>query len=214
MIMIKAFQAAHNLPINGIVNKDTALAIGVSVGITETVYLVHFLAQIHHESSGFKVNQENLNYSVQGLRKIFWRYFDEASARNYARQQQQIANRVYANRMGNGNEASGDGWKYRGRGGIQLTGKNNYQAYFKWAQLPENTSPDCVSNEEHFFSSALFYFATHNVFQYCQRVDDSYVLNVSRLINLGTVSTKILPNHLAERKILTAKYAALLLPPH
>lgn len=89
-----------------------------------------FLAQCGHESGGFMTLKENLNYSAQGLRGIFGKYFpDETTAQAYARQPERIANKVYANRMGNGPESSGDGWKYRGRGPIQLTGKDNYRAF-------------------------------------------------------------------------------------
>lgn len=88
-----------------------------------------FLATCSHESGGFKRLEENLNYSVSGLRQTFPKYFDEAVAQLYARNPQKIANRAYAHRMGNGDEKSGDGWKYRGRGLIQLTGKANYRAY-------------------------------------------------------------------------------------
>ena len=89
-----------------------------------------FLAQCGHESAGFSVLKENLNYSAEGLNKIFKKYFPTLeSAQPYARNPEKIANKVYSNRMGNGDEASGDGWKYRGRGPIQLTGKDNYRAF-------------------------------------------------------------------------------------
>ena len=91
-----------------------------------------FLAQCGHESAGFSVFTENLNYSVDGLLACFNKYFDKYTAMKYARKPEQIANRVYANRMGNGDETSGDGWKYRGRGLIQITGKKNYVAFRNW----------------------------------------------------------------------------------
>ena len=91
-----------------------------------------FLAQCGHESAGFTKFAENLNYSVDGLLACFNKYFDKYTAMKYARKPEQIANRVYANRMGNGDEASGDGWKYRGRGIIQITGKKNYIAFRDW----------------------------------------------------------------------------------
>lgn len=91
----------------------------------------HFLSQMSHESAGFTVLQENLNYSSEGLLKVFKKYFTPETAKVYHRKPQMIANRVYANRMGNGSETSGDGWKYRGRGIIQLTFKSNYTKYSK-----------------------------------------------------------------------------------
>ena len=91
-----------------------------------------FLAQCGHESAGFTTLAENLNYSDYALTQVFRKYFDKNTAVKYARKPEQIANRVYANRMGNGDEASGDGWKYRGRGIIQITGKKNYIAFRDW----------------------------------------------------------------------------------
>ena len=102
---------------------------GDKFGITSTARLVHFLSQVFHESGGLKYVEENLNYSAEGLLKTFPKYFNKANVGSYARQPMKIANKVYANRMGNGNEASGDGWKFKGRGLIQLTGRSNYQAY-------------------------------------------------------------------------------------
>ncbi|MEN2283157.1 glycoside hydrolase family 19 protein [Algoriphagus sp. SE2] len=103
----------------------------------------HFLAQLAHESGGLKYVEENLNYSAQGLRSVFGKYFKTMEiAEEYARKPEKIANRVYANRMGNGDEQSGDGWRYRGRGLIQLTGKSNYQRF------SEDYSIDCVNNPD------------------------------------------------------------------
>jgi len=108
----------------------------------------HFFAQTSHETGGFKAFSENLNYSAQGLQGIFGKYFPGNLEESYARQPEKIANRVYADRMGNGNEASGDGWKYRGRGALQLTGKANYEAFSKYLNKPEIiTTPDLVANE-------------------------------------------------------------------
>ena len=90
-----------------------------------------FLAQCAHESGGFSALKENLNYSADGLLKIFPKYFDATTAAQYARNPEKIANKVYASRMGNGPEASGDGWKFRGRGLLQTTGCNNYTAVAK-----------------------------------------------------------------------------------
>lgn len=101
---------------------------GEAFGITTPKRLVHFLAQVYEESGALRSVEENLNYSSQGLLKTFSRYFNSANVGQYARQPVKIANRVYANRYGNGSEASGDGWRYRGRGLIQITFKANYQA--------------------------------------------------------------------------------------
>lgn len=98
-------------------------------GIDSDLRMAHFLGQVMHESDCLRAVEENLNYSANGLLRTFPRYFTAATAAQYAYKPAKIANRVYANRMGNGNEASGDGWRYRGRGLIQLTGRSNYLAY-------------------------------------------------------------------------------------
>lgn len=120
--------------------------------------LAHFLAQCGHESGGFKLTQENLNYSAKGLMGIFKKYFPtEALANAYARQPQKIANKVYASRMGNGPESSGEGYKFRGRGFIQLTGKQNYTAFD--ASVPESIvdNPDLVATKYPLASAAWFW---------------------------------------------------------
>lgn len=110
-------------------------------GLTTKLRIAHFMAQIEHESN-LKPVGENLNYSAQGLIQTFSKYFTTAESLTFARKPEKIANRVYANRMGNGDEKSGDGWKYRGRGFIQITGKDNY------TQLAKDTGLDCLNNPE------------------------------------------------------------------
>lgn len=120
--------------------------------------LAHFLAQCGHESGGFKLTQENLNYSAKGLMGIFKKYFPtQALADQYARKPEKIANRVYGGRMGNGPEASGEGYKFRGRGYIQLTGKQNYTAFD--ASVPESIVdiPDLVATKYPLASAAWFW---------------------------------------------------------
>jgi len=149
---------------------------------------IHFFAQCAHESGGLKVFSENLNYSQSGLRKTFKKYFPtEALAKAYARQPEKIANRVYANRMGNGNEASGDGWKYRGRGAIQLTGKNNYTAFAKHMNRQDIlTQPDIVATELA-FESALFFFEENGLWSICDRgTDRATIITLTKRINGGT----------------------------
>jgi putative chitinase len=125
--------------------------------INSPIRLAHFLAQCSHESGGFKLTVENLNYSAERLLQVFPKYFSEASAKAYARNPEKIASRVYANRMGNGDEASKDGWKYRGRGFIQLTGKNNYAEFGKSIGVDVLSDPDKVSTEYHLLSAAWFW---------------------------------------------------------
>lgn len=159
----------------------------------------HFLGQCAHESVNFTRFEENFNYSFQRLLDIFPRYFDRQNAVYYAGQPWKIANRVYANRMGNGPEESGDGWKYRGRGAIQLTGKNNYKAFSEWmgkSIILEN--PDIVA-EQFIFDSAKFFFETNRIWRFCKTVDDVSILKVSRAVNVGNPNSSITPHGMPDR---------------
>jgi putative chitinase len=166
----------------------------------------HFFAQTAHESGNFKAFSENLNYSAKGLRGIFGKYFPtEALANAYARQPMKIANRVYANRMGNGPEGSGDGWKYRGRGFLQLTGKNNYRAFGIYIGREQEVleNPDLVAGELA-AESALWFFDCNKLWGICdQGVGDGAILALTKRINGGT-------HGLDDRKLKTKKYAGWL----
>jgi putative chitinase len=165
----------------------------------------HFFAQTAHESGNFKAFSENLNYSAKGLRGVFRKYFPtDALANAYARQPQKIANRVYANRMGNGPESSGDGWKFRGRGALQLTGHDNYQAFANYVNRPDvMTNPDLVAGEL-CFESALWFFDRNKLWGICdQGINDGAILALTKRINGGT-------HGLDDRKLKTKKYATWL----
>lgn len=164
-------------------------------GLTSNLRRAHFLAQIHHES-GLKPIAENLNYSRKGLLKIFRKYFTEEQASEYARKPEKIANRVYANRMGNGNEESGDGWKYRGRGFIQLTGKNNYEELSKDTGIDYLNYPDMLLNEPDAMVAALWFWNKRGLNKYA---DQNNIKEVTRRINGGY-------NGLEHRKELLKKY--------
>lgn len=146
----------------------------------------HFFAQCAHESGNFTVFTENLNYSAAGLNKIFPKYFRNAgrNANEFARKPQAIANVVYSNRMGNGNEQSGDGWRFRGRGAIQLTGRSNYTAFSKWSNRPDVlTNPDLVSTELA-FDSAVWFFHANNLWTICDEgFDEDTITKLTRRIN-------------------------------
>ena len=146
-----------------------------------------FLAQCGHESGGWTVFEENLNYSAKGLLSTFKKYFpNETVANQYARKPQMIANRVYAGRMGNGSPESGDGWKYRGRGPIQLTGKNNYTKFAQsmfdnWQDIVDN--PDLVSQDKQIaLMSAIWFWNINDLNRYAD-VDD--IKTMTRIINGG-----------------------------
>lgn len=163
----------------------------------------HFFAQTAHESGNFKAFSENLNYGAKGLRSIFGKYFPtDAMARAYERQPKKIANRVYANRMGNGDEASGDGWKFRGRGALQLTGKANYQAFANYVGRQDvMDNPDLVAGEL-CFESALWFFDKNKLWAICdQGVSNADILLLSARIN-GSKN----PHGLDDRKAKTKKF--------
>lgn len=147
----------------------------------------HFLGQTAHETGGFTVFTENLNYSAAGLLSIFPRHFTQQQARDYQRQPERIANRAYRDRMGNGNEASGDGWRFRGRGALQLTGRSNYQLFSDFLKNPViMQNPDLVATE-FAFESAIFFFNRNNLWPLCDGgVDDKTITTVTRRVNGGT----------------------------
>lgn len=143
-----------------------------------------FLAQCGHESAGFKILSENLNYSKDGLLKTFSKYFNESTATAYARQPEKIASKVYANRMGNGDEASKDGFTYRGRGAIQLTGKNNYQAFATaiGKSLPETVA--YCGTLAGALESACWYWKTNGLNAFADKKD---VIGMTKKINGGLI---------------------------
>ena len=159
-----------------------------------------FLAQCGHESGGWTVFEENLNYSAKGLMGIFKKYFpDEATATAYQRQPEKIANKVYANRMGNGPESSGDGWKYRGRGPIQLTGKDNYRAFAKemfddWENLFNN--PDWVNADRDFALMSAIWFWNKNKLN--READAGDIKTMTRKINGGYIGLEDRIKHYEE----------------
>jgi putative chitinase len=156
-------------------------------GITNVLRLAHFLAQCGHESGGFKAVSENLNYSADGLKKIFPKYFPGALNESYARQPEKIANRVYSSRMGNGDEASGEGFKFRGRGYIQLTGKSNYASFDKLVEDDIIGNPDLVATK-YPLASAAFFFNSNGLWSICDKgADTATVTAVTKRVNGGTI---------------------------
>ena len=153
--------------------------------IDTALKLSHFLAQCGHESGGFKLVQENLNYGAKGLLGVFKKYFPtEAKALQYERKPEKIANLVYGSRMGNGNEASGDGYKFRGRGYIQLTGKDNYTAFGKAINEDITANPDLVATKYPLLSAAWFF---QRCLPHCKDATDASVTAVTKCVNGGTI---------------------------
>ena len=170
---------------------DTVLAqlpeVMTKFGITNKLRLAHFLAQCGHESGGFRLVNENLNYSAAGLKKIFSKYFPGTVNESYARNPQKIASRVYANRMGNGDENSGEGWKFRGRGYIQLTGKANYTNFTKFIGEDCVANPDLVATK-YPLASAAFFFNSNSLWAICDKgATDADVTAVTKRVNGGTI---------------------------
>jgi putative chitinase len=144
-----------------------------------------FIAQCTHESGGFKRLKENLNYKWESLRKVFPKYFPtDELAKEYAHKQEQIANRVYGGRMGNGDESSGDGFRYCGRGLIQLTGRNNYTKFAESIGMTVEEVPALLETFEGAVKSACWFWKTNNLNQYADAGD---ILTMTKRINGGTI---------------------------
>jgi putative chitinase len=156
--------------------------------INTPLRLAHFLAQCGHESGGFKLTQENLNYSAKGLNGIFKKYFPTLeSAVPYERKPEKIANKVYSGRMGNGAEASGDGWKFHGRGFIQLTGKENYTAFTKSIGEDCIANPDLVASK-YALASAAWFFNKNSLHKMADSgANDDTVTKITKRVNGGTI---------------------------
>ena len=166
--------------------------------------LAHFLSQCAHESQNFKAVYENLNYSAKALLNTFPTHFTPTQAATYERKPEMIANRAYANRLGNGDETSGDGWKYRGRGYIQLTGKVNYTAFSRFLAIPEIIINPGLVATIYPLDSAGFFFWNNKVFTIAEAgATDEVVKKVTYKVNGGY-------NGLKQRTALFHKYYNLL----
>jgi len=168
-------------------------------GVNTPLRLSHFLAQCGHESGGFRVTQENLNYSAKGLQGIFKKYFpSEALALDYAKKPQKIANRVYGGRMGNGNEASGDGFKFRGRGYIQLTGRDNYKAFDDAVEDVILENPDLVATK-YPLASAAWFWNRNKLNQLADKGNAPEVVTmITKRVNGGTIGLADRQKHFNE----------------
>jgi putative chitinase len=152
-----------------------------------------FLAQCAHESGGFVFIKENLNYRWQSLRKVFPKYFPtDALAQQYEKQPQKIANRVYANRMGNGPEESGDGYKFCGRGLIQVTGRDNYSWFAASLQISPEEASEYMETFEGAAQSACWFWESNNLNQWADKQD---ILTLTKRINGGTIGLEDRKKH-------------------
>jgi putative chitinase len=189
---------------DGVFGKET-LTKAMAYYKLSPIRTAHFFAQTAHETGGFRLFTENLNYSAEGLTRTFAKYFPTMElAKQYERKPEKIANRVYANRMGNGDEASGDGWKNRGRGALQLTGEHNYRKFAEYLGKPEILINRDLVATEYAFESAMFFFEVNKLWQLCDAgTGDQAILVVTKKINGGT-------HGLADREAKTRNYAKML----
>jgi len=174
-------------------------------GVNTPLRLAHFLAQCGHESGGFRLTQENLNYSAKGLMGIFKKYFPtQALADAYARKPEKIANRVYGGRMGNGVEATGEGFKFRGRGYIQLTGKQNYTAFDLAVEDDILANPDLVSTK-HALASAAWFWKKNGLNLIADTGSSTEVVTkITKRVNGGTIGLADRIKHFKEYHALLA----------
>jgi len=170
----------------------------IKFNITNNLRLAHFLAQCSHESGGFKSVSENLNYSSDGLKKIFGRYFPGNLSESYSKQPEKIASRVYGGRMGNGDESTKEGFKFRGRGFVQLTGKSNYVNFTKFIGEDCVSNPDLVATK-YPLASAAFFFNNNNLWSICDKgTSDDVVTQVTKRVNGGILGLQDRVNHFNE----------------
>lgn len=162
-------------------------AVQAKFEINTPLRLAHFLAQCGHESNGFKAVLENLNYSAAGLQSIFKKYFTPESAKEYERKPEKIANIVYANRMGNGAQVSGDGWKYRGRGYLQITGKSNYTLLTKYTGIDFIENPELIASSYPLLSAAWFFHKNELNKIADEGATNEVVTKITKRINGGTI---------------------------
>jgi putative chitinase len=165
----------------------------------------HFLGQCEHETGGFKVWEENLNYSKEALLRVFPKYFktiEEATA--FHRKPQLIANRVYGGRMGNTDP--NHGWLYRGRGAVQLTGRSNYKLFSEFQKDPSILESPGQVSDKYAFDSAIYFFDSKKLFRLIEDVSDKSILVVSKAINVGNPFSSVTPHGMEDRIAKTKKY--------
>ena len=200
---IKALQTKIGVTADGAFGPGTLKAAMAFYKLTP-LRAAHFFAQTAHETGEYKAFSENLSYSTDGLKKIFGKYFPGTLAEGYSRNPEKIANRVYGNRMGNGDEASGDGAKYCGRGFIQLTGKTNYQAFFKSIGADINTDPALVATQ-YPLASAAWFFSKNGLHKLADGgATDAVVTSITKRVNGGTIGLPDRIKHFKEYHALLA----------
>lgn len=205
MSYLTEYQKKLGLTPDGVMGKNTAAAMMEDLNISDKLFFAHLIGQMWHESAGFVYGRENLNYQADTLMKV-WpsRFKTKDMALKYAKQPEKLANYVYAKRMGNGDEASGDGWKYRGIFGLQLTGKTNIVKFMKSIGLSELTDPETLLDDpRNYFLAGVFWFKDNGVAAMCTSKTDECIKAVSKRVNGGT-------HGLEDRMVKTKKMFAIL----
>lgn len=211
MNYLKAFQELNGLDPDGFCGPKTAQALMEWLDIKNITHFIHFISQVDYESGGFRRAEEDLGYSKSRLLTVFPGRIKEGEASIYAYRPIATASRVYGNRLGNGGENTLEGWIYRGRGAIQITGKFNYQSYFKSEDLPLDSNPDILLNWDHFWRSAKWFFDTNDIWLYCDKWTEATCTTVSKIINIGNPNSLRVPAGLLARQNLGRNYSARLL---
>lgn len=182
---IKNFQKEHGLVADGIIGKQTLLKMKDVLKIPTIEATAHFVGNTFHETGGFNRFEENLNYSESGLKSTFAKYYsDPKLAKTEARKPELIANRVYGGRMGN--TQAGDGWKFRGRGALQTTGRTNYTLLGKFLGVDLLTNPDLVATK-YVLQSAVFYFESNKLWKLASTVTPESIRKVRKAVNGGSI---------------------------
>jgi putative chitinase len=217
---IISIQRKLKLKEDGVLGPITLRAISQMLNITNPSYFAHFLGQVHHETGGFNSSRESLNYSVNALMTGFGRHrISEADARKFGRgsetpaNQIAIANAIYGGDWGKknlGNTEPNDGWLFRGNGSLQLTGRANHQAFANFVKDQEiMKNPDLVI-EKYYFESGKFFFDRNKLWRFCDKVDDTSILTVSRAVNIGNPNSTGTPKGMADRIKQTNNYFNIL----
>ena len=209
MNYLKEYQKQLGLAPDGVIGPATAKAMMSDLGVTDKLLFAHVMGQMHHESGLWLNFRENLNYNAAGLLNIFRkRYISEPGlAEEHARKPAKIGNYVYANRNGNGDEASGDGYKYRGIFGLQLTGKTNIQEFLEAIGFDKDSDPELLINDpKAYFQSAFFWFKKNGADKLCRSTSEDCITDVGKKVNRGNALHSTPPAlHNDERIAFTKK---------
>ena len=204
MNYLQKYQQQLGLTPDGIMGPNTAKAMMDDLGITDKLLFACVMGQAMHESGLWTNFRENMNYNVAGLLNIFGEYYKDhpGLAERHERKPEVIGNYVYANRNGNGDEASGDGYYYRGAFGLQTTGKANFLELFEFCGLPADTNPDDLEgNPKVYFQSAFFWFKKNNAEKLCCGTTDKHITDIGKKVNRGNAKPTTKPAHPNEERI-------------